>query len=138
MSSTMRCTRCSRQTRPSVDMKGFSRRVLLERTLAALALVSFTPRLAVSASGYRVFNADEAVFIETLVRLLCPADRLTPDGVACGLASFIDRALDGDRRRRDFTAGMAAASAACEARYGMGFDRLSAADSRKCFNDTAA
>lgn len=49
-----------------------------------------------SASSYRTLNLEEAAFTEALVRCLCPADGLTPDGVACGLARQIDRELAGD------------------------------------------
>lgn len=47
------------------------------------------------APGYATLRADEAAFAEALVRALCPSDRLTPDGVACGLAREIDRELSG-------------------------------------------
>lgn len=47
------------------------------------------------APGYAMLSADEAAFTEALVRALCPSDRLTPDGVACGLAREIDRELSG-------------------------------------------
>lgn len=45
--------------------------------------------------GYASFSADEAAFVETMVNVMCPADQLTPNGVDCGLAIFIDRQLSG-------------------------------------------
>lgn len=45
--------------------------------------------------GYQFFSTDEAAFVESVVITLCPADDLTPDGVACGLATFMDRQLAG-------------------------------------------
>ena len=47
------------------------------------------------APGYASLSAAEAAFAEALVRALCPSDRLTPDGVTCGLAREIDRELSG-------------------------------------------
>ena len=46
-----------------------------------------------SAAPYRVLNRGEASFTEAIVNVLCPADRLTPDGVSCGLALAVDREL---------------------------------------------
>jgi gluconate 2-dehydrogenase gamma chain len=46
-------------------------------------------------TGYMSLGKDEAAFVEALVNVMCPADAMTPDGVACGLASFIDRQLAG-------------------------------------------
>ena len=31
-----------------------------------------------------------------MVNIMCPADALTPNGVDCGLATYIDRQLAGD------------------------------------------
>ena len=45
--------------------------------------------------AYLCFGPDEASFVETLVNVLSPADELTPSGVDCGLACFIDRQLAG-------------------------------------------
>ena len=45
--------------------------------------------------GYLSFGPDEAALVEMLVDVLCPADGLTPRGVDCGLAYFIDRQLAG-------------------------------------------
>src|SRR5256885_7870774 len=45
--------------------------------------------------GYQFFSTDEAAVVEAIVGTMCPADELTPDGVACGLATFMDRQLAG-------------------------------------------
>src|SRR5258706_15313595 len=46
-------------------------------------------------TGYQFFGPDEATFVEALVNVMCPADDLTPNGVDCGLATYIDRQLAG-------------------------------------------
>ena len=40
--------------------------------------------------GYLSFGPDEAGFVEVMVNVMCPADALTPGGVDCGLAAYID------------------------------------------------
>ncbi|MGY3455458.1 hypothetical protein ACVWW5_000908 [Bradyrhizobium sp. LM3.4] len=52
-------------------------------------------KLPSSAPGYLSFGPDEAGFVETMVNVMCPADALTPNGVDCGLAVYIDRQLAG-------------------------------------------
>src|SRR5258707_9522721 len=47
------------------------------------------------APGYQSLGPDEAAFVEALVNVMCPADDLTPAGVDCGLAVYIDRQLAG-------------------------------------------
>ena len=47
------------------------------------------------AAGYQFLGPDEAAFVEAFVNVMCPADNLTPNGVDCGLAIFIDRQLAG-------------------------------------------
>ncbi|RZN33738.1 gluconate 2-dehydrogenase subunit 3 family protein [Bradyrhizobium sp. Leo121] len=46
-------------------------------------------------AGYQSLGPDEAGFVEALVNVMCPADHLTPSGVDCGLAVYIDRQLAG-------------------------------------------
>lgn len=46
-------------------------------------------------AGYLSFSPDEVAFVEALVDVMCPGDALTPRGVECGLALFIDRQLAG-------------------------------------------
>src|SRR5690348_9612044 len=44
-------------------------------------------------AGYASLSPDEATFVEAVVNVMCPADGLTPSGVDCGLATYIDRQL---------------------------------------------
>lgn len=91
------------------------------------------------ASPYAALTPDDASFTEALVNALCPADRLTPSGVQCGLAAFIDDRIGGEfgrqpssqpgrSRKEFFRSGIAAANQASRQRFGVTFDQLSAAD----------
>jgi gluconate 2-dehydrogenase gamma chain len=51
--------------------------------------------LPMPEGGYQSLSPDEAGFVEALVNVMCPADALTPSGVDCGLAVYIDRQLAG-------------------------------------------
>jgi len=120
-----------------------------------------TPPLEGSQSkGYQCFSPDEAAFVEALVDLMCPADNLTPGGVECGLAVFIDRQLagafgKGERLYRRgpwqqgkpqqgyqlpltpevfFKLGLAAADRACTGKYGKGFADLPPAEGNDFLN----
>jgi gluconate 2-dehydrogenase gamma chain len=44
-------------------------------------------------AGYESLGPTEVAFVEAIVNVMCPADALTPNGVDCGLALFIDRQL---------------------------------------------
>jgi gluconate 2-dehydrogenase gamma chain len=48
-----------------------------------------------SSMPYQSLSPDEATFIEALVNVMCPADGYSPNGVDCGLATYIDRQLAG-------------------------------------------
>ena len=100
--------------------------------------------------GYLSFGPDEAGFVEAMVNVMCPADALTPGGVDCGLAAYIDRQLasgfgkgarlymrgpwrEGKPQlgyqspltpEQFFKAGLAAADAACRKRNGKSFSEL--------------
>ena len=100
--------------------------------------------------GYLSFGPDEAGFVEAMVNVMCPADALTPGGVDCGLAAYIDRQLAGGFGKgarlymrgpwregkpelgyqlpltpeQFFKAGLAAADAACRKRNGKAFSEL--------------
>jgi choline dehydrogenase-like flavoprotein len=63
-------------------------------TVAPAETAPTTPSPAPPA-GYQSLSPDEPAFAEALVNIMCPADHLTPDGVECGLAIFIDRQLAG-------------------------------------------
>jgi len=99
---------------------------------------------------YLALDPDEAGFVEHLVEVMCPADELTPGGVECGLAIFIDRQLTGAFGRGErlylqgpwrpsrpedgyqlpmtpvqyFKLGLAAADRACAQIYGRNFAAL--------------
>ena len=89
------------------------------------------------ASPYSSLSRHEAAFTEAMVKTLCPADHLTLDGAACGLASAVDRELAGDFGKRPspestltceqfYRMGIAALDRACEKKYGVRFDQLDA------------
>src|SRR5262249_16434498 len=71
--------------------------VAIGATGAAAIAQSGIPGGAESApeGGYRSLGPDEAAFVEALVNVMCPADGLTPNGVDCGLAVYIDHQLAG-------------------------------------------
>lgn len=120
---------------------------------AADAVPSVVPAEAV-APGYLSLGPDEAAFVEAMVDVMCPADGLTPRGVECGLALFINRQLasgfgKGERLYRRgplrpgrpedgyqlsltpeqfFKVGLHAANSACRLLHGKGFEELSAAE----------
>jgi gluconate 2-dehydrogenase gamma chain len=127
--------------------------------VATTASAETTPAAATSiaaapAPGYQSLGPDEAAFVETLVNIMCPADHLTPNGVDCGLATFIDRQLAGGFGQGErlymhgpwrtgkpqfgyqlpltpeqfFKVGIAAANAACKKQFGKNFDALPAAE----------
>ncbi len=105
-------------------------------------------------TGYQFFGPED----------MCPADELTPNGVDCGLATFIDRQLAGAfgagegrymrgpwkkgkpqlglqlplTPRQFFNAGIAAARDACEKKHGKSFDVLAPADANAFLADVAA
>jgi gluconate 2-dehydrogenase gamma chain len=54
-----------------------------------------------TADTYHSLGPNEAAFIEALVNVMCPADELSPSGVDCGLAIYIDRQLAGPYGKGD-------------------------------------
>lgn len=100
--------------------------------------------------AYVSFSPNETAFVEALVVALCPADDLTPNGIDCGLALYMDRWLasgfaQGARHYLQgpwrvgkpehgyqlpmtpgqfFRAGLAAADRQCQHLFGQGFDAL--------------
>jgi len=165
---------------PASDRRGFIRQVVgataavplapvLTGGVAASALAANAPSPAAckpadNASGYISLSRDEAAFVETLVNIMCPADELTPNGVDCGLPTYIDRQLAGDFGRgakrysrgpwqqgkpehgcqlpltpeQHFKAGIAAANEACVARYGAPLDQVRAAEAAAFVADLGA
>jgi gluconate 2-dehydrogenase gamma chain len=146
-----------------------SRRIFLKHAGAgALVMASAVaaPATAPEAAlvGYQSFSPDEGAFVEALVNVMCPADNLTPNGVDCGLATFIDRQLAGDFGRGDrlyragpwkrgkpqlgyqlpltpeqfFKAGIAAVEAACARQFGKRFNELSPAEADAFLQDVTA
>ncbi len=119
----------------------------------AEAPAAAAPAAAVPA-GYQSLSLDEAAFVEALVNVMCPADHLTPSGVDCGLATYMDRQLAGGFGQGErlymhgpwkkgkpqfgyqlplapeqfFKIGLAAANAACRKRFNKNFDALAPAD----------
>jgi gluconate 2-dehydrogenase gamma chain len=121
---------------------------------AALAPAAAAAAAATTAApaGYLWLRPDEQGFVEALVKHMCPADGLTPDGVALGLAVFYDRALGGNWGQGDrlylqgpfkpgsanqgyqlgmtpaqlFRAGTEGLAAHCAAVHGKPFERLPA------------
>jgi gluconate 2-dehydrogenase gamma chain len=115
------------------------------------------------ARGYLSLGPDEAAFVESLVNVMCPADELTPSGVDCGLAVFIDRQLAGGFGKGErlymrgpwqqgkpqlgyqlpltpeqfFKVGIAAADAACRQRSGKRFVELAEAEADGFLHDVA-
>ena len=107
-----------------------------------------------AVSVYLSVGPDEAAFVEALVDAMCPADELTPRGVDCGLALFIDRQLAGGFGKGErlylrgpirpgrpedgyqlsltpeqfFKIGIAAADASCRRLNGKRFTELSSSD----------
>jgi gluconate 2-dehydrogenase gamma chain len=170
------------------DAARFARRDVLKRIATAAGTVPLAPALlattgtavattaaqaqtppaaapqAAAEPGYQSLGPDEAAFVENLVNVMCPADHLTPSGVDCGLALFIDRQLAGGFGQGErlymqgpwrkgkpqfgyqlpmtpeqfFKAGIAAANAACRQRYSKSFAALPAADADAFLKDLAA
>jgi len=147
-----------------LDRRQFLQRSLLAAGTAALGGTALpaaetaspapAPAPAAANSTYLAFGPDEAALVESIVNVLCPADHLTPNGVDCGLAFFIDRQLagafgQGERLYRRgpwrqakpelgyqlpltpeefFKAGLAAADAACVREHRAHFTALAPAD----------
>jgi gluconate 2-dehydrogenase gamma chain len=68
---------------------------------AAAANPAAGPTANTAADTYHSLGPDEAAFIEALVNVMCPADELSPSGVDCGLAIYIDRQLAGPYGKGD-------------------------------------
>jgi gluconate 2-dehydrogenase gamma chain len=112
---------------------------------------------------YLSLGPDEAMFVEALVEVMCPADEHTPGGVECGLAYFMDRQLAGAFGAGEriymrgpwkkgkpqlgyqspmtpaafFKAGIAAADAEAKKRFARSFAELSAAEADGLLKDIA-
>ena len=166
------------------DGGGFARRDVLKRLATVAGTAPLAPALLASAAtsaavaqpaapatsqappaaGYQSLGPDEAGFVEAMVNVMCPADHLTPSGVDCGLATYIDRQLAGGFGHGErlymhgpwrkgppqlgyqlpltpeefFKAGIAAADAACKTRFNKPFFALAPADADAFLTDIAA
>jgi len=115
-------------------------------------------------AGYQSLGPDEAGFVEALVNVMCPADNLTPNGVDCGLAIYIDRQLAGGFGKGErlymhgpwkagkpqhgyqlpltpeqfFKVGIAAANEAAQRKFGRGFTELKPDEADTFLQDLAA
>ena len=115
-------------------------------------------------AGYQSLGPDEAGYVEALVNVMCPADGLTPNGVDCGLAIYIDRQLAGGFGKGErlymrgpwrigmpqqgyqlpltpeqfFKAGTAAANEAAQRKFGRGFTELKPDEADLFLHDLAA
>lgn len=133
-------------------------------TPAAAQPAAPAPAAPALESGYQSLGPDEAAFVEALVNVMCPADHLTPSGVDCGLAVFIDRQLAGGFGKGErlymqgpwrkgkpqlgyqlpltpeefFKAGISAANAACKARFAKPFFALAPGDADAFLKEIAA
>jgi gluconate 2-dehydrogenase gamma chain len=164
--------------------EGFGRRTFLKQvaTVAGIARLPVTvtgatgvaaqqaeaaPAVSLAskpAPGYQSLSPDEAAFVEALVNVMCPADDLTPAGVDCGLAVYIDRQLAGGFGKGErlymrgpwrpgkpelgyqlpltpeqyFKAGIATTNEACSKRFAKAFDALPQRDADAFLQDLAA
>jgi gluconate 2-dehydrogenase gamma chain len=115
-------------------------------------------------AGYQSLGPDEAGFVEALVNVMCPADNLTPNGVDCGLAIYIDRQLAGGFGKGErlymrgpwkagkpqhgyqvpltpeqyFKIGIAAANEAAQRKFGHSFTELKPDEAETFLQDLAA
>jgi gluconate 2-dehydrogenase gamma chain len=123
-----------------------------------------TRNLPVPEAGYQSLGPDEAGFVEALVNVMCPADALTPAGVDCGLAVYIDRQLAGGFGKGErlyshgpwklgkpqhgyqlpltpeqfFKAGLASANEAAQRKFERGFSELQPDEADAFLHDIAA
>jgi gluconate 2-dehydrogenase gamma chain len=152
--------------------QGNSRRIFLKQVAGASgALAAVVTAGAAAAApaietpaGYESLSPEEAAFVEAMVNVMCPADGLTPNGVDCGLAEYIDRQLaggfgHGDRLYRSgpwrsgkpqlayqlpltpeqfFKGGIGAAQTACTRRFSKRFEELASADADAFLQEVAA
>jgi gluconate 2-dehydrogenase gamma chain len=121
------------------------------------------PDLPEPEAGYQSLGPDEVEFVEAMVNVMCPADHLTPSGVDCGLAIYIDRQLAGGFGKGDrlymhgpwkvgrpqhgyqlpltpeqfFKLGVAAANAAAQKKFGRAFSSLAHVQAEEFLHEIA-
>jgi gluconate 2-dehydrogenase gamma chain len=135
------------------DMLEPTRRSFIDKAIVTAVGIAAISRLSMAAGAtapYRALNSNEAAFTEAMVNALCRADHLTPNGVDCGLAAFIDRQLAGEFGARElslfsleltqekfFKLGISAMNVACEERFGCRFDRLTPSEASGYLHEVA-
>jgi len=158
------------------DNGGFDRRDVLKHIaivagsaplpsgVSAAAAAAAATAVAMQSGPASAQGSAPVAFVEAFVNVMCPADHLTPNGVECGLATFIDRQMAGGYGQGEnlymqgpwktgkpqfgyqlplipaqfFKAGIAAANAACRSRFGKDFDALTPGDADLFLRDLAA
>ena len=116
---------------------------------AAAAEVGGGDQSADPLIGYCSLSRDEMRFTEAMINIMCPQDRLTPDGTTCGLATAVDGLLAGEygaqrspgpasTREQLYKAGVAEVNAASRMRFGARFAGLSPADAKAFLHDVRA
>ena len=137
--------------------------IVAENRVGRAQTVGSTSNLPGPEAGYQSLSPDEAGFVEAMVNIMCPADSLTPSGVDCGLAVYIDRQLAGGFGKGErlylqgpwrqgtpqhgyqlpltpeqfFKAGVAAANEAAQKKFGRSFSDLGPADADVFLHDLA-
>jgi gluconate 2-dehydrogenase gamma chain len=122
-----------------------------------------SPIPATTTAGYQKLSLDEAAFTEALVDHMWPKDGLSASGTELGIATFIDRQLagafgQGDRLylqgpfrkgkpqhgyqlpltpAQHYTAGIGAATTACQKRFNKSFDKISSVEREQFLQDIA-
>src|SRR5215470_8852958 len=150
--------------RQSVVVAGLAGATVLADSRAGRAqTVGSTSNLPGPEAGYQSLSPDETGFVEAMVNIMCPADSLTPSGVDCGLAVYIDRQLAGGFGKGErlylqgpwrqgkpqhgyqlpltpeqfFKAGVAAADEAARNKFGRNLSDLEPADADVFLHDLA-
>jgi len=133
--------------RGEVTRRGFIRSTV--GCVGAVSFVAVPPSLSADGAAasitqvrYRFLSPAEAAFTEAMVKVLCPADALTPDGATVGLSRAIDLLVGGDEdgargRGALYRNGVAAADEASARRHGTTCSQLARADAVQFFGDLA-
>jgi len=136
------------------NLQHSSRREFLKKAVALAGAVPLAPGLihgdspTEQPSSYCSLNRSEAAFTEAMVNALCPADHMTPDGVSCQLATFIDRKLAGEfgtqpsslpllTNEQFFKRGVAVVDKLSQSRFGARLDQLEASKASIFLRDIA-
>jgi hypothetical protein len=76
--------------------------------VGALAMIATPPAIMAGQVEARDNRPPTQACLETILRVLCPADRRTPDGVDCGLAEALSRVVMAcpEQERMRFESGL--------------------------------